>query len=291
MDNSKFFKEFFTCPSCGKALCEKSKLAGFDDNYCVNCGAEITSARNLALEEMLNTTKKELGSTYKNEKPSCESGQIVHKKTIINTKMTCQGTTSVYRNKRNHLQECQNLAVLFHVSLDYAINNYDSLLRLSKSCDWQQNRKEIKKMPEMIQTRKSAVSTIDFEKILMVLQALSQDFIPGSKKRKFMFDYEEEEQAVEFTIFKVEDETKENSQTEKMEMIKFHGWIKSFDDLKGTGLMQTTAFSVSRDTIEKIVKNIPYLAERIQLKNKVRVIADYDPQMKEVVFNHYEIKT
>ena len=90
---------------------------------------------------------------------------------------------------------------------------------------------------------------------------------------------------------RLSDETKENSQTEKMEMIKFHGWIKSFDDLKGTGLMQTTAFSVSRDTIEKIVKNIPYLAERIQLKNKVRVIADYDPQKKAVVFNHYEIKT
>lgn len=209
MDKISVFKEFLVCPSCGKALCEKSLFADFDDNYCVNCGAEITSARNLALEDIMQ----------------------------------------------------------------------------------EQNRKEIKKMPEMIQVHRSGVSTTDFEKILMVLQTLSQGFIPGSKKRKFMLDYEEEEQAVEFTIFKVEDETKENSQTEKMEMIKFHGWIKSFDDLKGTGLMQTTAFSVSRDTIEKIVKNIPYLAERIQLKNKVRVIADYDPQMKEVVFNHYEIKT
>ncbi len=60
MDNSKFFKEFFTCPSCGKALCEKSKFADFDDNYCVNCGTEIISARNLALEEIINARKQTL---------------------------------------------------------------------------------------------------------------------------------------------------------------------------------------------------------------------------------------
>ncbi|MFG6329268.1 MAG: hypothetical protein K1W06_07335 [Lachnospiraceae bacterium] len=42
-------KKFFICPKCGRALCEESKLADFDDNYCGNCGTEITSARNEAL--------------------------------------------------------------------------------------------------------------------------------------------------------------------------------------------------------------------------------------------------
>ncbi|MCM1217546.1 MAG: hypothetical protein NC331_14030 [Lachnospiraceae bacterium] len=40
---------FFTCQSCGAALCEESRLAGFADDYCVNCGAEIASAKKLAL--------------------------------------------------------------------------------------------------------------------------------------------------------------------------------------------------------------------------------------------------
>lgn len=33
------------------------------------------------------------------------------------------------------------------------------------------------------------------------------------------------------------------------------------------------------------------MAEKIRLEKKVRVIADYDPQQKEVVFRHYEVKS
>lgn len=60
MNKISIFREFFVCPSCKKALCEKSKIVDFDDNYCVNCGAEITSARNLALEEIISARKQTL---------------------------------------------------------------------------------------------------------------------------------------------------------------------------------------------------------------------------------------
>ena len=39
-----------------------------------------------------------------------------------------------------------------------------------------------------------------------------------------------------------------------------------------------------------MLKSVPCLAEKIRLEKKVRVIADYDPQQKEVVFRHYEVK-
>ncbi len=140
------------------------------------------------------------------------------------------------------------------------------------------------------QVWQSAVQTIDFEKVLVVMEGLSKGFIPGGKKRKFMLDYDSEERTVYFTFFKINEEVEDKSQLETMEMIKFHGWIKSFDDLKSTGLEQTTAFSVRRESIEKMLKNVPCLAEKIRLEKKVRVIADYDPQQKEVVFRHYEVK-
>jgi len=44
-------KRYFTCPSCGRALCEENKLDEFDDNYCGNCGAEVASAKEQALAE------------------------------------------------------------------------------------------------------------------------------------------------------------------------------------------------------------------------------------------------
>lgn len=53
MQETNLFKKFFVCQSCGAALCEESKFAEFDDNYCRNCGKEIASDRKLALAEML----------------------------------------------------------------------------------------------------------------------------------------------------------------------------------------------------------------------------------------------
>lgn len=140
------------------------------------------------------------------------------------------------------------------------------------------------------QVWRSEVQTIDFEKVLAVMEGLSMGFIPGGKKRKFMLDYDSEKRAVNFTFFKVNGKAEDESQLETMEMIKFSGWVKSFDDLKGTGLEQTIAFSVQRKSIEKMLKSVPCLAEKIRLEKKVRVIADYDPQQKEVVFRHYEVK-
>ena len=42
-------REYFVCPNCGKALYTKEQLQEFDDNYCGNCGNEIASAKNEAL--------------------------------------------------------------------------------------------------------------------------------------------------------------------------------------------------------------------------------------------------
>lgn len=139
----------------------------------------------------------------------------------------------------------------------------------------------------------SKVKTIDFEKNLMLMYGLSKNFIPGSKKLKFMLDYDSQQKTVYFTLFKVQEEIKDKSQIEKiekMEMIKFYDWIKSFDDLSGTGLEQMEAFTAQRSTIEKILENVPCLADKIRLKNKMRVIADYDPQQEEVIFKHYIIE-
>lgn len=140
------------------------------------------------------------------------------------------------------------------------------------------------------QVWQSEVQTIDFEKVLVVMEGLSRGFIPGGKKRKFMLDYDSKERSVHFTFFKVNEEAEDERQLETMEMIKFYGWVKSFDDLKSAGLEQTIAFSVQRESIEKMLKSVPCLAEKIRLEKKVRVIADYDPQQKEVVFRHYEVK-
>ena len=140
------------------------------------------------------------------------------------------------------------------------------------------------------QVWQSEVQTIDFEKVLVVMEGLSRGFIPGGKKRKFMLDYDSKERSVNFAFFKVNGEAEDERQLETMEMIKFHGWVKSFDDLKSAGLEQTIAFSVRRESIEKMLKSVPCLAEKIRLEKKVRVIADYDPQQKEVVFRHYEVK-
>ena len=140
------------------------------------------------------------------------------------------------------------------------------------------------------QAWQSEVQTIDFEKVLVVMEGLSRGFIPGGKKRKFMVDYDSKERSVHFTFFKVNEEAEDERQLETMEMIKFYGWVKSFDDLKSAGLEQTIAFSVQRESIEKMLKSVPCLAEKIRLEKKVRVIADYDPQQKEVVFRHYEVE-
>lgn len=142
----------------------------------------------------------------------------------------------------------------------------------------------------MVQTWQSEVPRTGFELTLTIFESLSKDFIPEGKKRKFMLDYDENKRVVQFSLFKIDDETKESSQTEKMSMIKFYDWIISFDDLEGTGLSQITAFSMQRDILEKIIKNVPYLAEKIKLKGKMRLIVDYDPQKKDVIFKHYEIK-
>ncbi len=42
-------RSYFVCPKCGRALCEENELQDFSDNYCGNCGEEISSAREKAL--------------------------------------------------------------------------------------------------------------------------------------------------------------------------------------------------------------------------------------------------
>lgn len=42
-------KKYFICQNCGRALCAEEKLPEFDDNYCGNCGHELTSAKKQAL--------------------------------------------------------------------------------------------------------------------------------------------------------------------------------------------------------------------------------------------------
>ncbi len=42
-------RKYFICPECGKALCLAENLPSFEDNYCGNCGAKITSVRDKAL--------------------------------------------------------------------------------------------------------------------------------------------------------------------------------------------------------------------------------------------------
>lgn len=51
-------KRFFVCPECNRALCAESKLADFTDKYCGNCGADITNARKEALA-LVNEDKSE----------------------------------------------------------------------------------------------------------------------------------------------------------------------------------------------------------------------------------------
>ncbi len=146
-------------------------------------------------------------------------------------------------------------------------------------------------MQEIKKVWQSEAQTIDFETALVVMQGLSKDFVPGGKKRKFMLDYDAEERTVHFTFFKVQEGAQGSRQIETMEMVKFHSWIKFVDDLQGTGLEQTIAFSVQRESIEKMLESVPCLAEKIRLEKKMRVIVDYDPQEKEIAFRHYEVKT
>lgn len=42
-------KEYFVCPNCGSALCAKEQLPKFDGNYCGHCGSKIVSAKSEAL--------------------------------------------------------------------------------------------------------------------------------------------------------------------------------------------------------------------------------------------------
>lgn len=84
--------------------------------------------------EDINETKKKPGFTCKDGKPGNKDSQIKYEKTVIKTKITCAKSADVYLNEQNHLRECQNLAMLFRVPLEYVINNYDSLSELSKSC-------------------------------------------------------------------------------------------------------------------------------------------------------------
>jgi predicted RNA-binding Zn-ribbon protein involved in translation (DUF1610 family) len=42
-------REFFVCPNCGRALCGREEIGGFTDNYCGNCGYELTSAKKESL--------------------------------------------------------------------------------------------------------------------------------------------------------------------------------------------------------------------------------------------------
>ncbi len=42
-------ESYFTCPNCKKALCMERQFKSFNDNYCGNCGHEITSAKEKAL--------------------------------------------------------------------------------------------------------------------------------------------------------------------------------------------------------------------------------------------------
>lgn len=175
-----------------------------------------------------------------------------------------------------------SLAKKFRIPISYAKGHYDTLSKPDA---------EVGTVQEIKKVWQSEVQTIDFEKVLVVMQGLSRDFVPGGKKRKFMLDYDAEERTVHFLFFIVQEEAQDSRQLETMEMIKFRRFIKSSDDLKGTGLEQTIAFSVQRKSIEKMLESVPCMAEKIRLEKKMRVIVDYDPQEKEIAFRHYEVKT
>ena len=42
-------EKYFVCPECGRALCKEVDLEDFEDNYCGNCGKPIASAKKHAL--------------------------------------------------------------------------------------------------------------------------------------------------------------------------------------------------------------------------------------------------
>lgn len=42
-------KIYFVCPKCGSALCKKNELKDFKNNYCGNCGHDLASAKKEAL--------------------------------------------------------------------------------------------------------------------------------------------------------------------------------------------------------------------------------------------------
>ena len=71
----KLFKKYYTCTSCGKAICgtkrtffacpmcgnavsKKKEIKDFDDKYCTNCGYDLSSAikkaKALLKEEEIN---------------------------------------------------------------------------------------------------------------------------------------------------------------------------------------------------------------------------------------------
>jgi len=49
---SKYFKEFFVCPHCGKERISKEELFHHGGTYCGRCGKNIASALAEALAEM-----------------------------------------------------------------------------------------------------------------------------------------------------------------------------------------------------------------------------------------------
>lgn len=65
-------KEFFVCPSCGRALCQKKDLKQFDDKFCGNCGHELASAKKEALA--LAKEGKHMQSKGKERKRWYENG-------------------------------------------------------------------------------------------------------------------------------------------------------------------------------------------------------------------------
>lgn len=56
-----YFKDFFVCPSCEAALCQKEKLLEFHDGYCKFCGTSLTSAKKEAVALVNENTEVTLG--------------------------------------------------------------------------------------------------------------------------------------------------------------------------------------------------------------------------------------